>query len=258
MASAGATVVAADSVVKRFGEVDALRGVSFAWSGPQVIGVLGPNGAGKTTLLEILEGLSAPTSGAVSLFGAEVAGARAYPRRRVGVVLQKEFALDAITVAEYAELFAAIHGVAGGRDIVLRAALLESRARVRVDRLSGGEAQRLFIAAAVVHAPDLLFLDEPSAHLDPASKGNIAELVRAMAGIRTVVITTHDLREAEAVCDRVVFLVGGRIRAEGTPAELVAAVPDEKRRGRGLEDAFFHFCAARIGAAGALEEAAEG
>lgn len=245
-------VLAADGLTRRFGAVEALRGVTFAVHGPQVIGILGPNGAGKTTLLEILEGLFAPTSGSFRLFGAPQTTA-SYPRRRVGVVMQQEFVLDRITVLEYAELFAAIHGVRGGEEEILATAGLGARARVAVERLSGGEAQRLFIAAAVVHRPDLLFLDEPTAHLDPENKARIGAVIREMSRSRTVVLTTHDLREAEAVCDHVLFLVDGRVKAAGPKEELIAAVPPEERRGPGLEDAFFHFCAARIGAGGALE-----
>jgi ABC-2 type transport system ATP-binding protein len=245
-------VVAADALGRRYGPVEALAGVTFSIKGPQVVGVLGPNGAGKTTLLEILEGISAPTAGSFRLFGAPHTVA-SYPRRRVGVVMQREFVLDRITVRDYAELFASIHGVRGGDEQILSAAALGARAKVPVERLSGGEAQRLFIAAAVVHGPDLLFLDEPTAHLDPENKARIGDLIREMGRSRTVVLTTHDLREADAVCDHVLFLVAGRVRAAGPRADLVAAVPPEERRGVGLEDAFFHFCAARINAGGPLE-----
>jgi ABC-2 type transport system ATP-binding protein len=245
-------IAAAERLSKRFGDVVALRDVTFTLEGPQIIGILGPNGAGKTTLLEILEGLSRPTGGSVRLFGAPL-GAGPYPRRRVGVVMQREFALDKITVEEYAKLFAAIQGVKGGKEAILTSAGLEGRARVGVDRLSGGEAQRLFIAASVVHDPALLFLDEPTAHLDPESKSRIGGLLRAMAAARTVIVTTHDLREADAVCDHVLFLVDGQVKASGPRQALIDAVPDDSRRGRGIEDAFFHFCAARITAQGNLE-----
>jgi ABC-2 type transport system ATP-binding protein len=253
-------VLAAEGLSKRFGATEALRGVTFAVEGPQVVGILGPNGAGKTTLLEILEGISPPGGGSVRLFGADLSltasGWRRsiYPRRRVGVVLQREFALDAITAGDYAELFAAIQGVRGGEGRILRAAGLEARRSVPVERLSGGEAQRLFIAAAVVHDPDLVFLDEPTAQLDPENKARVGELMRSLGRTRTVVVTTHDLREADAVCDHVIFLVGGRIEAQGPRDALLAAVPEEKRKGHGLEDAFFHFCSARLDERGVLGE----
>ncbi len=240
--------VAARGITRRFGDVHALRDVSFTLDGPQLIGILGPNGAGKTTLLDILEGISAPSSGSVRLFGEPIAP---YPRRRVGVVLQRELLLDRTTVREYAELFAAIHGVRRGEDEILRCSGLASRAGVPVTRLSGGEAQRLFIAAAVIHAPDLLFLDEPTAHLDPESKKEVGEMLRQMSRERTVVLTTHDLREADALCDHLLFLVDGTVRAEGPRDTLVAAVPGGERGGLGVEDAFFHFCALRLMPGGA-------
>ena len=234
-------VLAVRALTKRWDDVTALDDVTFAIDGPRLIGILGPNGAGKTTLLDILEGLAEPTSGEVRLFGEPL---RTYPRRRVGVVLQKEFTLDRVTVGEYAELFAAIYEVKGGRDKILREAKLVDRAKVGVDRISGGEAQRLFIAAAQVHEPDLLFLDEPTAHMDPPSKAELGAWLREVAKKRTVIMTTHDLAEADAICEYVVFLVRGKVRAHGTREELVLAVPEEKRDG--IASAFFHFCAVRI------------
>jgi len=240
-------VVAAEGLCKRFGEVEALRDVSFDFDGPRVIGILGPNGAGKTTLLDILEGLAEPDHGTVRLFGSAPAP---YPRSRVGVVLQREMVLDRVTVAEYAELFAAIHGVRGGQARILAGAGLEGRTRVPVDRLSGGEAARLFIAAAVVHDPDLVLLDEPTARLDPESKRRVGAMLREMGRQRTVVLTTHDLHEADAVCDYLMFLVQGRVRGLGTPQELLEAVPEDQRSGTPVESAFFHHCAVRIDVGG--------
>ncbi|MFO0758633.1 MAG: ABC transporter ATP-binding protein [Byssovorax sp.] len=236
-------IIAVRGLSKRFGEVVALRDLTFTLEGPQIIGVLGPNGAGKTTLLDILEGLASPSEGEVRLFGAPIAP---YPRARVGVVLQREMLLDRVTVREHAELFAAIYGVANGEEEILHRASLGHRANVPVTRLSGGEAQRLFIATAAVHRPALLFLDEPTAHLDPENKQQIGAMLREMGKERTVVLTTHDLREADALCDYLLFLVDGRVRAEGRRDTLVAAVPGGDRGGHGVEDAFFHFCSLRL------------
>jgi ABC-2 type transport system ATP-binding protein len=236
-------VVSAHGLGKRFGNVVALDDVTFTVEGPGLTGILGPNGAGKSTLLDILEGLAEPTSGTVRVLGAPLSP---YPRRRVGVVLQKEAQLERCTTAEYADLFASIHGVPNGRDTILQKASLVDRARVDMTRLSGGEAARLFIAAALVHEPELVFLDEPTAALDPRSKLEIGRMLREVAAERAVVLTTHDLREAEALCDRLVFLVGGRVRASGTREELVAAVPEAERGAIGVEAAFFHFCSVRM------------
>jgi len=236
-------IVAAVGLTKRFGDTVALDDVSFVVEGPGLCAVLGPNGAGKTTLLDLLEGLTEPTRGAYRLFGKEP---RPYPRRRVGVVMQKEAQIERVTAREYGELFSAIYGVRGGALRILARARLEHRAETAVTRLSGGEAARLFIATAVVHDPTLVFLDEPTAHLDPENKRIVGEMLRELAAERTLFMTTHDLREADALADRLLFLVGGRVRASGTKDELVRAVPEAERRGLGVEDAFFHFCAIEI------------
>ncbi len=236
-------VVSVERLEKRFGDVVALADATFTIEGPGLTGILGPNGAGKSTLLDILEGLAAPTSGTVRVLGGPLSP---YPRRRVGVVLQKEAQLERCTTAEYAELFASIYGVPNGRETILRRASLVERARVDMTRLSGGEAARLFIAAALIHDPELVFLDEPTAALDPRSKLEIGRMLRDVATERAVVLTTHDLREADALCDRLVFLVGGKVRACGTREDLVAAVPEQAAGAIGVEAAFFHFCSVRM------------
>jgi ABC-2 type transport system ATP-binding protein len=212
--------------------------VSFAIEGARIMGILGPNGAGKTTLLEILEGLSRPTAGTVRLFGEPLG--RRYPRERVGVVLQKEAAIEGMTTAEYAGLFGRLYRVDAAA--ILGAARLEARRDVAVERLSGGEAQRLFIAAASAHGPELLILDEPTAHLDPGAKREIDGWLREQAGARAVILATHDLREAETVCDEVLFLVAGKLRARVAIAELEGT----------LEDAFFQHCGSRLVESGEL------
>ncbi len=213
-------VIAVESLTKRFGTTTALRAVSFVLQGPQVIGILGPNGAGKTTLLELLEGLSSPTEGKVRLFG-EPLVLPEYPRRRIGVVMQREFALDQITVAEYAALFAAIYGVRDGGPRILSRAGLDKRADVALEKLSGGESQRLFLAAAIVHDPELVFLDEPTAGLDPISANQFDELVKDLQkslGL-TVFMVTHDLDTLRATTDRIAVLVNKKIKV-GTIDEL--------------------------------------
>ena len=252
--SATREIIHVEAIGKRFGDTIALDDVTFVINGPGIVGVLGPNGAGKTTLLDILEGLSTPTSGNYRLFGKS---ARPYPRQRVGVVMQKEAHLERITVREYAELFSVIFGVKNGTDKILEQARLTHREQTPVTRLSGGEAARLYITTAVVHEPDLVFLDEPTAHLDPENKRIIGEMLRDLATQRTLFLTTHDLYEADVLCDKLLFLVDGRLRACGTKEELVAGVPEDKRRGIGVEDAFFHFCAIRIERGGNVRERAE-
>jgi len=238
-------VVAFEGVSKRFGPLQALDDVTLAIRGPGATAILGPNGAGKSTLLDLAQGLSDPDAGHVSVLGARV-NSHSYPRRRVGVVMQREFVMDRVTTAEYAELFAAIYGVAGGRERILREARLEDRARTMMSRLSGGEAARLFAAAATVHDPEVVFLDEPTASLDPENKRRLGAWMKELAKTRTVIVTTHDLREADAFCDDLVFLVGGKLRAAGSRVELAARVPAEARTGHDAEDVFFHVCRADL------------
>jgi ABC-2 type transport system ATP-binding protein len=244
-AGAGGAILETKGLGKRFGETIALADVSLALSGPRLVAILGPNGAGKTTLLDLLEGLEVPTAGTVTLFGSAIDPAR-YPRRRVGVVMQREFVLDGIDVADYADLFAAIYAQKDGRKRILERAGLASRERVSVARLSGGEAQRLFIAAASVHDPELLLLDEPTSELDPESKERVGVLLRELAARSLLVMTTHDLDEAERIADEVLFLFEGRVRAFGTKADLLRSVgPDATMR-----DAFFELCGTTIARGG--------
>src|SRR6185369_12241579 len=173
--------VSLERVSRRYGSFEALTEVTFRIDAPGVVGLLGPNGAGKTTLLDVLAGLAAPDSGSLELFGEPLGAGARYPKRRVGVVLQREFVPDHVSVYEYAELFAAIYGVRGGARQIVEQARLQARSELAVDRLSGGEAQRLFVAASLVHSPELLLLDEPSAGLDPASKRELGELLTRVA-----------------------------------------------------------------------------
>jgi ABC-2 type transport system ATP-binding protein len=234
-------LVSLERITRRYGHFAALSEVTFRIEQSGVVGLLGPNGAGKTTLLDVLAGLAPPDSGSLALFGQTLGGRARYPRRRVGVVLQREFVPDHVTVREYAELFAAIYGVREGAGKIVSDARLEARARLAVDRLSGGEAQRLFVAASLVHGPDLLLLDEPSARLDPVSKRELSELLRRVSRKTCVLMATHDLNEAERVCDHCLFLFGGQLRAQGPTAELMASAGATT-----LEDAYFHFCSARV------------
>ena len=228
-------VVEVEHLSKHFGDIVALDDVSFSIEGPGLVGILGPNGAGKTTLLDIVEGLSQASAGSYRLFGRTPSP---YPRQRVGVVMQNEARLERVTVREYAELFAAIYGVSGGADKTIARAGLKERASLALDKLSGGEAARLWIANAMVHDPQLLFLDEPTAALDPANKRQVAAVLREAASDRTIIMTTHDLSEADGLCDQLLFLVGGRLRAFGRREDIVGE--------RSVEEAFFDICSIHI------------
>ncbi len=208
---------------KSYGDLRAVDGVSLTVEAGEFFGILGPNGAGKTTTLEIIEGLRQPDSGSVRLFGESP-----WPRRpallpRIGVQLQASSFFDRLTAREQLRTFASLYGApAAAADEMLETVGLADRADTRTDRLSGGQIQRLSIALALVHAPELVFLDEPTAALDPQARRNLWDLLRAVnADGRTVVLTTHYLDEAEALCDRVAIMDHGRILEAGPPAALV-------------------------------------
>jgi ABC-2 type transport system ATP-binding protein len=210
-------------LVKAYGTLRAVDGVSLEVAEGEFVGILGPNGAGKTTLLETVEGLRQPDSGTV-----RVLGEPAWPRNpallpRIGVQLQASSFFERLSAREQIRTFAALYGVpAATADGWLERVGLVDKADTRVEDLSGGQAQRLSIACALVHDPELLFLDEPTAALDPQARRNLWDLLSGLNDSgRTVVLTTHYLDEAEALCDRVAIMDHGRILETGSPAGLV-------------------------------------
>ena len=208
---------------KSYGEVAAVDGVSFDVEQGEFFGILGPNGAGKTTTLEIVEGLRKPDSGEVSVLGLP-----AWPRNpallpRIGVQLQASSFFERLTAREQIQTFASLYQVpAANADAMLETVGLTEQAGVRAEKLSGGQAQRLSIACALVHDPELVFLDEPTGALDPQARRNLWDLLREISKSgRTVVLTTHHMDEAETLCDRVAIMDHGKILKAGPPAALV-------------------------------------
>jgi ABC-2 type transport system ATP-binding protein len=215
--------ITVEDLVKDYGALRAVDGVSFSVGAGEFFGILGPNGAGKTTTLEMVEGIREPDRGSVHLLGEPV-----WPRNprllsRVGVQLQASAFFERLTCREQLQTFGDLYGVPRGRaDEMLELVGLTEKADVREDQLSGGQRQRLSIACALVHAPDVVFLDEPTAALDPQARRNLWDLLREIQ-VRgtTVVYTTHYMDEAEILCDRVAIMDAGRILALDTPAALV-------------------------------------
>ena len=208
---------------KSYGQVVAADGVTFAVEKGEFFGILGPNGAGKTTTLEIIEGLREPDSGEVI-----VLGRRPWPRNPallplIGVQLQASSFFELLTAREQLRTFASLYGVSAQRaDAMLAVVGLEDQAGIRTEKLSGGQAQRLSIACALVHDPELLFLDEPTGALDPQARRNLWDLLRKISAEgRTVVLTTHHMDEAEALCHRVAIMDHGKILKIGPPAGLI-------------------------------------
>jgi ABC-2 type transport system ATP-binding protein len=206
-----------------YGDLRAVDGVSLEVAEGEFVGILGPNGAGKTTLLEMIEGLRRPDSGRVSVLGLPV-----WPRNgdllpRIGVQLQASAFFERLTAREQIHTFAALYAVplAAADDWLERVGLVE-KAGARVEDLSGGQAQRLSIACALVHDPEVVFLDEPTAALDPQARRNLWDLLSGLNDSgRTVVLTTHYMDEAEALCDRVAIMDAGRILQFDSPDALI-------------------------------------
>ncbi|SRR6266487_84814 len=220
------TAIAVRAIRKRYGETVAVDGVSFDVGEGEFFGLLGPNGAGKTTTLEIIEGLRKPDEGKASVLGLP-----SWPRNpalapRIGVQLQTSAFFEKLTATEQIRTFAKLYGVPVRRgDEMLETFGLTDKGRTRVEQLSGGEAQRLSIACALVHDPEVLFLDEPTAGLDPQSRRNLWDLLRDInAAGRTVVLTTHYMEEAEILCDRVAIIDHGRILECDSPQKLIRKV----------------------------------
>jgi ABC-2 type transport system ATP-binding protein len=221
--------IAANSLRRVFkGEIEAVRGIDLTVSSGEVFGFLGPNGAGKTTTVRMLCTLLPPTAGAASVAGLDVIGDAAEVRRRIGVALQ-EIGLDPVqTGRELLELQCGLYGITGRRgrqraEELLELVGLNDAAERRTKTYSGGMKRRLDLASALVHAPQVLFLDEPTTGLDPASRLTIWDEVRRInAGGATVFLTTQYLEEADKLCDRVAIIDDGLIVAEGTPEQLKA------------------------------------
>jgi ABC-2 type transport system ATP-binding protein len=218
----GPAVVVQD-VRKSYGDLVAVDGVSFTVAEGEFFGILGPNGAGKTTALEIVEGLREADSGSVRLLGRSP-----WPRDpallpRIGVQLQASSFFERLTAKEQLTAFGSLYGVSSAAvTAMLELVGLTDKADVQENKLSGGQRQRLSIACALVHDPDVVFLDEPTAALDPQARRNLWDVLRAIQERgKTVVLTTHYLDEAEILCDRVAIMDRGRILAMDTPATLV-------------------------------------
>ncbi|TYB38846.1 ABC transporter ATP-binding protein [Actinomadura chibensis] len=208
---------------KRYGDVRAVDGVTFGVEEGEFFGILGPNGAGKTTTLEIIEGLREADEGDVSVLGLPPWPRNSKLLPRIGVQLQASSFFERLTAREQLRTFGSLYGVASKKaDAMLDLVGLGDKADVRVEKLSGGQAQRLSIACALVHDPELVFLDEPTAALDPQARRNLWDVLREInTEGRTIVLTTHYMDEAESLCDRVAIMDAGRILQLGPPATLV-------------------------------------
>ena len=212
-------------VTRRFGSLTAVDDISLQVSDGEIFGIIGPNGAGKTTLLSSIEGLDEPTSGEITVLGLHPVKDAAELARRTGIQLQQAALLPRLRVGEALELFSSFYDHPVPWRPLLERLGIASKEKTDVARLSGGERQRVFIALALVHDPELLFLDELTTALDPQARLAMWDVVRDIRERgKTVVLTTHYMEEAEALCDRVGVVDHGRLLALDAVPNLVASL----------------------------------
>ena len=219
---AGDAVIRVGDVRKAYGAVKAVDGVSFEVAPGEIFGLLGPNGAGKTTTMEMIEGLHQPDAGSIEVLGLDVRRNATQIKNRIGVQLQTAALYPQLTVEELLALFGSFYARPQAIDRVIDDLELGEKRSAQTKHLSGGQQQRLSVALALVNDPEVVFLDEPTTGLDPAARQSLWQVIRRMQGEgRTVLMTTHYMEEAEALCDRLAIMDHGRILDMGTVDELI-------------------------------------
>ncbi|MGB2624316.1 MAG: ABC transporter ATP-binding protein [Candidatus Acidiferrum sp.] len=214
-------ILQVENLVKRYGHVEAVRGVSFSVEEGEVFGLLGPNGAGKTSTIEILEGLRDLDGGRVSVCGLDPQRDSQALKHEIGAALQSTSLPDKLRVMEALRLFASFYKRRRDPEELLKRFGLEEKRSTFYSQLSGGQKQRLALAMALVNEPKLLFFDEPTAGLDPQVRREIYDIIEELKREKkTIVMTTHYIEEAERLCDRVAIVDHGKVVALGTPREL--------------------------------------
>ncbi len=214
-------IIQVEDLVKSYGDVQAVRGVSFSVEQGEVFGLLGPNGAGKTSTVEILEGLRDLDTGRVSVCGLDPQRDSQALKHEIGAALQSTSLPDKLRVMEALRLFASFYKLRRNPEELLKRFGLEEKRNAFYSQLSGGQKQRLALAMALVNDPKVLFFDEPTAGLDPQVRREIYDIIEELKlEKKTIVMTTHYIEEAERLCDRVAIVDHGKVVALGTPREL--------------------------------------
>jgi ABC-2 type transport system ATP-binding protein len=224
------SILQVEHLVKRYGDVEAVRGVSFNVEQGEVFGLLGPNGAGKTSTIEIMEGLRTPDSGRVSVCGLDPQKNPQELKHEIGAALQSTSLPDKLRVIEALRLFASFYRRHRNPEELLTRFGLQEKRNTFYIQLSGGQKQRLALAMALVNDPKVLFFDEPTAGLDPQVRREIYDIIEELRREKkTIVMTTHYIEEAERLCDRVAIVDHGTVIALGTPRELKERSGDKTR-----------------------------
>jgi ABC-2 type transport system ATP-binding protein len=220
-------MIRVEGLTRTYGDLVAVDRVSFAIGQGEIVGLLGHNGAGKTTIMKMLTGYLEPTGGAIEIDGLDIGREREAVQSRIGYLPENDPLYPEMTVIDYLDYAASLHGVpAGERSVRIREAIrrteLASRAADPIGTLSRGYRQRVGVAQAILHQPKVLILDEPTNGLDPTQVQHMRELIRSLAQQATVILSTHILQEVQAVCDRVIIVRDGRKALDATMSELRA------------------------------------
>ena len=231
-------MIVIENLVKKFGPLTAVDGISFRVEAGQVLGFLGPNGAGKSTTMKMITGFLAPTSGSISVCGHAVNGDARAAKQQMGYLPEGAPAYGEMTPAQFLQFIADVRGLSGTRrkdriETVTEQLHLSKVFNQPIDTLSKGFKRRVGLAQAILHDPKVLIMDEPTDGLDPNQKHEVRELIKGMAQDKIIIISTHILSEVDAVCSRAIIISNGRIVANETPDELIARSPTGK-----LDDVF--------------------
>jgi ABC-2 type transport system ATP-binding protein len=241
----GKTIISVKDLHKKYGDFEAVKGISFDVTEGEIFGLLGPNGAGKSTTLEIIETLRNKTSGKVIVDGFNLDESPNEIKKIIGVQLQTSGFYPSLNLIELIQLFAGLYNETVDSMALLDTVNLRDKAKAKYKELSGGQKQRFSIATTLINQPKIIFLDEPTTGLDPQARRNLWELIKEIrAKGTTVIITTHYMDEAEVLCDRVAIIDSGKIIALNTPDKLIDELvatgferPKEVKKAN-LEDVF--------------------
>ena len=240
-------IIKVENLTKKYGDFEAVKGLSFEVYAGEIFGLLGPNGAGKSTTLEIIETLREKSSGTVIVNGIDIEKDPVQVKKIIGVQLQTAGFYPGLTLVELLDLFAGLYNEKIDPLTILDSVNLRDKAKAKFKELSGGQKQRFSIATTLINKPQLIFLDEPTTGLDPQARRNLWDLIRSIRDSgTTVVITTHYMDEAEILCDRVAIVDSGKLIAINTPDQLIDDLvaggfekPKEVKQAN-LEDVFIH------------------